>query len=246
MDSLEAAYSEDCRAVLIVNPNNPTGSYLTPEEMESLVRFCGERDLALISDEVFFEFPLTDSDQLPADRRDICSAIAAPPEALVFTLGGLSKLLALPQLKLGWIVTGGPDHLVRAALERLDLISDTYLSVNTPVQHAATVLLTLADDIQEPIRRRCARNLAVLKAAAGTRHDVSIPDVAAGWYAVLGVDTDISEEDLVFELLDEKNVLAHPGFFFDFSEGSHLVLSLLTPEDAFREGVTRVLAHLDR
>jgi aspartate/methionine/tyrosine aminotransferase len=243
--SLEAACLESTRAVVLVNPNNPTGSVLNRQEMDTLVRFCAERELALISDEVFYDYALEDSDQLPADRDDYVSALAAGNEALVFTLGGFSKMLALPQLKLGWIITNGPDSLVNAALERLDLIADTYLSVNTPVQHAAAQLLPLADALQEPILRRCARNLSTLRSLIAFRSDCTVAPVMAGWYAILSLQQEVAEEDLVYELLEATNVLVHPGFFFDFVEGSHLVLSLLAPEETFREGVGRVLAYLE-
>jgi aspartate/methionine/tyrosine aminotransferase len=211
------------------------------DEAARLLRFCRDEGLALISDEVFLDYQLRSS----AEQRAL-SIFDASPDALAFTLGGFSKTLALPQLKLGWIATSGPAALVRDSMERLDLIADTFLTVNTPVQHAARDLLDIADIVQPLIRERCARNLRGLLYAARESAPARCLPVEAGWYAVLALDDDAREEDLVCGLLEERNVIAHPGYFFDFPEGKHLVLSLLTEEAAFGEGISRLFEYLRR
>ncbi len=240
-DSLDRAYSPRCRAVVTINPNNPTGNPLRLDEASRLLQFCGEKGLALISDEVFLDYPLQSSAARPA-----VSIFDVPTGALAFTLGGFSKTLALPQLKLGWIATSGPAGLVRDSMDRLDLIADTFLTVNTPVQHAAKDLLELACIVQPQIRRRCAGNLLTLVDAAREDTPARCLPAEAGWYAVLDLDNDTPEEELACGLLEEQNVMAHPGYFFDFPEGKHLVLSLLPEEAGFREGITRLFEYLRR
>ncbi|MBI5645462.1 MAG: pyridoxal phosphate-dependent aminotransferase [Ignavibacteriae bacterium] len=236
--ALEHAWTPNCKAIVVINPNNPTGNYLQREESDSLVRFCAERDMAIISDEVFFFYPLTTT--IPEIPHDAVSMLDATSSALAFTLGGLSKMLALPQLKLGWIASAGPTDLLETALERLDLIADTYLSVNTPVQQAARDLLHDVGGVQAQIRERCMKNLDTLTRASSRfiTSRVSPPD--AGWSAILHIDDDVDEEDLVLRLLSEYDVLVHPGFFFDFNCGSHIVLSLLPPPERFDEGLRRI------
>jgi aspartate/methionine/tyrosine aminotransferase len=231
---LEEACSPRTRAIIVVNPNNPTGSFLKNAELDRLVALCGSRGLALISDEVFAGF---------AFARDGTRAagVAGVTQAAAFALSGLSKIAALPQMKLGWIVCAGPDALRSAAIERLELIADTFLSVSTPVQYAAARLLRLGEDLERQIRARTAENLSYLCAAAeGTT--CSILDVEGGWYATLRVPRTRTEEEWCLELLERCGVLVQPGFFYDFDAEAFLVLSLLTPPAVFREGVGRLLA----
>ena len=240
--------TENCtvrsKAVIIINPNNPTGHYMRREELDMLARFCADRGLALISDEVFLDYPLRESDFGSGIPTGTASALDIESDALVFVLGGFSKMLALPQFKLGWITSSGPPALLHDALQRLDLISDTYLTVNTPVQHAAAELLRLAPRIQTQIRHRCSANLASLRRVMTDMPDAELLPVEAGWNAVLRLRDDIDEETLVMTLLNEHDVLTHPGFFFDFDEGSHLVLSLLPLPDRMEEGVNRLRERL--
>ena len=222
------------RAVIVVNPNNPTGSFLKSEELNRLVAFCAERNLAILSDEVFSDYTLGE------DSRRVCS-LTGVREVLAFSLSGLSKVIGLPQMKLGWIVVSGPAGVRSAALERLELIADTYLSVNTPVQWAAAKLLGLRDRIQKQISDRVRDNLAFLRERIGTDSSWSVLDLEGGWYATVRAPKIRTEEEWALHLLRDKDVLVQPGFFFDFDTEAFLVVSLLTPPEAFREAIRRLL-----
>lgn len=237
-DSLARAASSDTRAVIIVNPNNPTGSFIKRSELERLTDFCATRGLALIVDEVFSDYALT------ADEERVSSLVSVS-SVLTFVMSGLSKTLALPQMKLGWIITNGPAELRREAEERLDLIADTFLSVNTPVQHAAPAWLRLREGLQRQIIERVRGNLdhlAHLTADSPCR----LLKVEGGWYATLEVPRHCSEEELVLTLLAEDEVLVHPGYFFDFAREAFLVLSLLPPPEIFHEAAGRLLTRAAR
>jgi alanine-synthesizing transaminase len=228
--SLEAQLTERTRAVVVVNPNNPTGSYISRLEFLRLKEFCASNNLALISDEVFFDFELD-----PAEKPG--SILSDTHDALCFALNGFSKSLALPQMKLSWIVTHATEKLQEATSARLDLISDTYLSINTPVQAAAPGLLANRRVMQEQILARCRNNLACLHDAVKTNIlRAKLLRVEGGWSAMLAL-TYISDEDsFVLKLLSEQNVLVHPGYFFD-AKPVHIVVSLLTKEADFRRGI---------
>lgn len=236
--SLEAALHARSRAVVVVHPNNPTGSYLKPAELEWLLELCARRGLALISDEVFADFTL----ELAAPPLSSLALPDAP--ALVFALGGLSKSLGLPQLKLGWIGVAGPAALRQAALERLEILGDTYLSVGTPVQTAVPALLTRLPALQAPLRERVRGNLAALRQALTPGLPASLWRAEGGWYAVLRVPATLPEEQRCLRLLERHAVLVHPGFFFDFPREAFLVLSLLPEPADFVEGVARLVADL--
>jgi alanine-synthesizing transaminase len=230
LGSLKSAIRDVTRAIVVVHPNNPTGSYLKKDELAALAA----TGLPIVSDEVFAPYPLTD------DPRRAGSALEAR-EALVFALGGLSKMAALPQMKLAWLTVGGPSLLVREALERLELISDAFLSVGTPVQVAAPALLATRHVAGDAIRARLARNLAeVARRVAGTA--VSLLKVEGGWYATLRLPRTTSEEAWALTLLREDGVYVHPGHFFDFASEAYAVTSLLTPEATFAEGIARLVA----
>jgi alanine-synthesizing transaminase len=232
-DSLHAMLSPRTRAVVAVHPNNPTGAYVAEDDLRYLARFCAEHDLALLVDEVFFHYRLD-------DRLQPLSSLNLRNDALIFTLDGISKSLALPQMKLGWIVTRGPDALVADALARLDIIADTYLPVGTPVQQALPRLLDHGAALRHRILARCARNCAALQAIADGSSSLSVLEPEGGWSVVLELHDAPDEEQVALRLLRDHQVLLHPGFFFDFPRGTHLVASLLTPEDRFAEGMTRV------
>ena len=231
--ALETALTERTRAVVLVNPNNPTGSFLKREELTRLACLANRRSVALISDEVFSDYAFA-----PDPNR--VSTLATLGEGLAFSMGGLSKAAGLPQMKLGWIVASGSPDLRRQALERLEWIADTYLSVSTPVQSAAARLLTAGQTIQNQIRQRTVENLAFARqAVAGTQ--LGLLDVEGGWYVTLRVPRVRTEEEWTLELLDRYDVLVQPGYFFDFESEAYLVLSLLTPPDVFYEGMKRLL-----
>ena len=233
-DSLEQAASSRARAIIIVNPNNPTGSFIKRNELERLTALCATRGLALVVDEVF-------SDYAFAPDKERVSSFISVSSVLTFVMSGISKTLVLPQMKLGWIVTGGPEELRREAEERLDLIADTYLSVGAPVQHAAPAWLRLRAGLQRQIIERVRGNLEHLSQLAADS-PCRLLKVEGGWYAVLEVPRHVSEEELVLALLAEDEVLVHPGYFFDFEREAFLVLSLLPPPEIFREAISRLLA----
>jgi alanine-synthesizing transaminase len=238
--SVERAITPRTRALLIVNPNNPTGSFVKHDELDRLQQICATHDSALIADEVFSDYELQ-----PGARAAAGPVIDVGGSALVFSLGGLSKSAGLPQLKLGWIAVGGPDDVVDRALERLELVCDTYLSVSTPVQAAAAELIEHAAPIRAQIQMRIAANYQRLVMQTAMVPACRVLDAEGGWYAVMQVPSLGSEEDLVVALVDRAGVLAHPGYFFDFPRESYLVVSLLPPEDAFADGVSRVLRHIE-
>jgi aspartate/methionine/tyrosine aminotransferase len=231
--ALRRALSPMTRAVLVVSPNNPTGSFVTAAELEALSAICAEHDLALVGDEVFADYAFDDASPGPSVLRQ--------EQTLAFSLGGLSKSAGLPQLKLGWIAASGPESLVTESLTRLELICDTYLSVSTPVQHAAASLLTAGAAVREQIRERCAANRREVARLLRRAPDVDLLRAEGGWSAVLRIPTTRSEQQVALELLKEDHVLVHPGYFFDFTTESFIVVSLLPPTHVFVEGVERLL-----
>jgi len=233
--TLEARVGSRTRLIVAVNPNNPTGTYLKRQELRDLESLCSRRGIALLGDEVFAEYP-------HGEDSDRAAGVLECERALTFSLGGLSKLAGLPQMKLGWIAVGGPGPEKQEAKERLELVADTYLSVNTPVQHAVGALLTAARGIRQELRRRTGRNLRHLQGATIQPSPCRLLPCEGGWTAVLQVPAIMSEEDWVLRLLEEDGVLAHPGFFFEFPVPAYLVLSLLPREEIFAEGVARILA----
>jgi alanine-synthesizing transaminase len=234
-DALARSITPRSRAIVLVNPNNPTGSFLKGSELGALLALCRKHNLALISDEVFADYAFNDDPRLVRSLTGI-------DEVLTFCLSGLSKVAALPQLKLGWIVTGGPPGDREKAFERLELIADTYLSVNAPVQGAAAALLGLRGPLQRQILGRVVANRSFLASQIGPTSPWNLLSTEGGWYAILEAPRIQSEEEWVLNLLIEDGVLVQPGFFFDFEREAFLVISLLTSEDVFREGIHRILA----
>ena len=226
-----ASLPRGIRAVVAVSPNNPTGSYLDAESLRAL----GASAPALIVDEVFRPFPL---DAAPGPS----GVEGAGP--LTFVLGGLSKELGLPQLKLAWIAVSGEGGAASEAVERLAYLADQYLSVATPVQRALPSLLRDARPVREAIAARCRGNLAALRALAGAVPEVTVLPVGGGWTAVLRVPAVLGEEALALRLLETRRVAVQPGYFFDFPRQGYLVVSLLPPPESFREGCRRVLEEL--
>jgi len=233
LHALSEAITPRTRAILVVHPNNPTGSFVKPAEMEILDSLCRERELALVADEVFLDYALNGVER---------PSFAGPRQALTFTLSGVSKICALPQMKLAWIVTGGPPELVRNALARLEVIADTYLSVSTPLQLALPEFLARRDEIQRQVKERVATNLAELDRQLAEEESVRRLDVEGGWYAVLRVPATRPDEDLAIELLGQQSAIVHPGHFYDFPREGYLVVSLITPAEALAEGLKRLLA----
>jgi aspartate/methionine/tyrosine aminotransferase len=297
-DALRAALTPRARAVLVVHPNNPTGSFVKPREAAELAEICASRGMAIVADEVFLDYPAikrtagnctaddgttgdrtagdrtagdradgggaesgvadgaeprtvgesTGHESTTAERADGGGADGAAPRtfafgsaALTFTLSGISKVCALPQMKLAWIVAGGPQHLVAAAMERLEIIADTFLSPGAPAQVALPRFLEMSGALQAQLQQRVAANLAYLDALLQSEPG-PLERLAreGGWYAVLRIPSSRSDEEYAVELLERCAVLVHPGQFFNFSQEGFLILSLIAPEDDFREGARRL------
>ena len=252
LNDLQRRMSAETRAIVCINPNNPTGSFLSELEWQCLSEICNRSGTALIVDEVFSDFVLTPphpcSPPLPLSPSPASPRSPAPPlrtavgrhDCLNFVLSGLSKVLCLPQMKMGWIVIQGPAAARREACRRLELIADTFLSVNTPVQNAAAGWFGFREQIQSEVLARLRRNLTVLK---GRVHEspCSLLNVEGGWYAVLQLPQVLTEEEWVLTLLEKDDVLVHPGYFFDFESEAFLVLSLLPEPALFEEAVRRIV-----
>jgi len=230
--SLQEAVTKRTRGVVVVHPNNPTGSFVHSHEQKALNPFCRELKLALIADEVFLDYAY---DRAPQQ------SFAANQDVLTFTLSGVSKISALPQMKVAWIVTSGPAAEVEAAQARLDVIADTFLSMNAPIQLAVPALLEQRNSIQQQLLDRVTTNLAELDCQLAGQTTCRRLSVEGGWYAVLRVPVTQTDEELVVDLLRRKSVLVHPGHFYDFPSDGYLILSLITPQAEFAEGIKRLL-----
>lgn len=234
LDALKRAITPKTRAVIVIAPNNPTGSYLGREELEALL----ELELPIISDEVFSTYPLKPRAEL-AGR---ISSVVTSTRGLTFSLSGLSKAVALPQMKLGWIVAAGDDARVSEAMSRLELVLDAYLSVGAPVQHALPELLRVGELTANALRGRTRANLARGSEAVKRNELITQLDVEGGWYVTWRVPETMSDEEWALALVRQESVYVHPGYFFDMTRGAHLVLSLLTPERDFAAGLERIVS----
>jgi aspartate/methionine/tyrosine aminotransferase len=231
--ALERHLDPQARAIIVVNPNNPTGNYLRREDWLHLQEFAALRQLAIISDEVFFDY---------AWRHETprASAAQSPHLALTFTLGGLSKTAGLPQMKLGWIHVAGPAGLRAQALERLEWIADSYLPVSAPVQHAAADWLDLTPRIQDSISQRVSSNLYSLKQAIPSDSPWRLMPASAGWCAILEAPRFHSEDEWTLLLLERHSLIVQPGYFYDFEREAFLVISLLPPEEQWQQALHRL------
>ena len=232
--TLEKRLEARTRAILVVHPNNPTGSFVRRHELAELHIFCQGHGVALVADEVFADYALG------ADPQRVVSH-AAVTEVLTFTLSGLSKISALPQMKLAWLVVNGPPQLLRSGLARMEIIADTYLSLSAPLALALPGLLETRRTLQPQILGRVTCNLQLLDARLAAGQPVSRLVVEGGWYAILRLPSIRTDEEWAMELARKDGVLVHPGHFFDFSSEGHLVISLLTHPEVFEEGIARIL-----
>jgi aspartate/methionine/tyrosine aminotransferase len=232
--ALDAASSTRTKALIVVHPNNPTGHYTSASEQAALADFCAQRGIALIADEVFLDF---------SHKNTRARSFASANEAPTFTLSGLSKICGLPQIKLAWVVVGGPANEKTEALARLEVIADAYLSVATPVQLAAAALLTMRDSFQAQVIARVQANLRELDAQVSKQSACNRLLCDGGWSAVLRIPAVQSDEDLAITLLAKASAYVHPGHFYDFAQSGHVVVSLIVPQDEFAEGIRRILAH---
>jgi len=233
LDSIQQAATDRVRAMLLVSPNNPTGFFLHRDDLSAIAAIAATRGWAIIGDEVFADYPL--------DPAPNAAAVLPGAELLTFSLGGLSKSAGLPQLKLGWIGFGGPTDIVDRTIAAYEVMADAYLSVSTPVQAAAAELIEHGAVIRAQILSRLRRNLDALRSLAAEHPSVEVLKVEGGWSAVLKVPQLRSDEALVLELLEEDDVLVHPGYFFDFAREAFVVVSLLVEPMAFDRAIGRVL-----
>jgi aspartate/methionine/tyrosine aminotransferase len=233
--ALEQGITPRTRAVIVVHPNNPTGNFVKHAEMAKLNSICSARELAIIADEVFLDFSLEGG--RPA-------SFASNRGAPTFTLSGLSKISGLPQMKAAWLIASGPSQWKSEALARLEVIADTYLSVNAPVQLAIPRFLEQRHSFQKQVMTCVWRNLAELDRQLGTQESCSRLVVEGGWCAVLRVPATRSDEEFAIHLLKSNGVYAHPGHFYEFPSDGYLIVSLLTPEQTSAAGTKGVLAAL--
>ena len=231
--ALEQAITSRTRGAIVVHPNNPTGHFCKPEDLTRLNEVCSARQMALIADEVFLDFVLTGAQPL---------SFATNTGALTFTMSGLSKISGLPQMKTAWLITTGPEHLRKQALARLEVIADTYLSMNAPMQLATPVFLEQRRGFQKQLMTRVRRNLSELDRQLAGQKSCSRLRMEGGWNTVLRVPATRSDEELAIELLATRDVYAHPGHFYDFPSNGYLIVSLITPEPEFAKGIERLLS----
>jgi len=231
--ALQQAVTERTRGIIVVNPNNPTGHFCKPSEMRKLNDICAPRKIAIIADEVFLDFSLAENTP---------RSFAANNGCLTFTMSGLSKISGLPQMKAAWLITSGPEELKAQALARLEVIADTFLSMNAPVQLAMPVFLELRHGFQMQAMARVRKNLAELDQQLLAQSSCSRLEMEGGWYAILRVPVIRSDEDLAIDLLSAHGVYVHPGHFYDFPADGYLIVSLITPDQDFKEGIKRVLS----
>ncbi|HEV2483983.1 MAG TPA: pyridoxal phosphate-dependent aminotransferase [Terracidiphilus sp.] len=231
-EGFRRAITTETRAIVLVHPNNPTGHFTKPWEAQELARMCREFSLSLIVDEVFLDYGMSGAGRSFAGGLE---------EVAVFVVSGLSKIAGLPQMKAAWIVATGPGQA--EALERLEVIADTFLSMNAPVQCALPAWLEGRTAIQTQIRERVTENLAELDGQLVLLPGVHRLEVEGGWYAVLRIPALAPDERTVLALL-ERGVWVHPGYFFGMTESGWLVVSLLGPVAEFRSGVTSLVNYL--
>jgi alanine-synthesizing transaminase len=231
--ALRQAITSRTRGIIVVHPNNPTGNFCKAWEMEKLNEICSSRQIALIADEVFLDFHL---------HATSPRSFAANGACLTFTMSGLSKISGLPQMKAAWLITSGPEQIKAPALSRLEVIADTFLSMNTPVQLAIPRFLELRHEFQKQLMARVRRNLAQLDANVAAQSSCARLEVEGGWYAILRVPVTRSDDDLAIDLLTTQGIYVHPGHFYDFPTDGFLIVSLITPADDFDEGLRRVLS----
>jgi alanine-synthesizing transaminase len=230
--ALEKAITPRTRGIIVVHPNNPTGHFTRREEVAELNQICSGNQLAIIADEVFLDFSLGPEQQ----------SFATNSGALTFTMSGISKISGLPQMKFAWLAVSGPEAEKREALARLEMIADTYLSLNAPIQLAAPVLLQQRRQFQQQLMARVRANLMELDLQLSEKRHISRLVVEGGWYAVLRIPATRPDEELAIELLEKQGVYLHPGHFYDFPGEGRLIVSLITPQQDFHEGMGRILS----
>jgi hypothetical protein len=237
MNSVRQSISSRTKAIVLVSPHNPTGMFLKKSELAALSGIAAQAGLALNVDEVFADYGF-------GDDVSRVSYTVDNAEALTFTLNGISKLAGLPQMKLGWMVVSGPTQQKGEALSRLEIIADTYLSVNTPVQVALPQLFQHGEEVRRSIRGRIMKNRTMLQQSLGSDSMCTLLNCEGGWYGILRVPRTNSDEQWAIHLLQDANVFVHPGYFYEFENDTVLVISLLTLPSTFRDGVSKLLDYV--
>jgi hypothetical protein len=235
-DELDKGIHPLTKAIVLVNPNNPTGTFVKESERKRINEFCRRHNLAVICDEVFLDYPSWGNEPLARSWVD-------NTEVLTFVMSGISKILALPQMKLSWISVNGQTSMAEPAVQRLEVITDTYLSVNTPAQNALPEWMKIRTRVANNIQNRVEQNEAFLKHIL-REGPACLLNREGGWYAVLKLSERFKDEEWVTELLMKDHVLVHPGYLFDFDEDGYVVLSLLTLPRVMEEGVRRIRENL--
>lgn len=225
IDSLTASINDNTKAVVLINPGNPAGNYVKKNEMNKICDICRKRNISLIVDEVFFDYYFEKPDEIINDSG-----------VLIFFINGISKMLALPQMKLSWIYVDENSDKSNEALERLEFMADTYLSVSAPVQNGLEIFFNQRENIQKSIKDRINTNYSIVKSALSDNHRVKLLNIEGGWYSVLKLNMDTDEEEFCIKLLKEKNTFVHPGYFYDFQNGNYLIVSLICG-DRFSTGI---------
>jgi alanine-synthesizing transaminase len=231
--SLQQLITARARAIVVVHPNNPTGHFCKPEDIHRLNEICHRHELAILADEVFLDFSL---------GAEIPRSFADNHHALTFAMSGLSKISGLPQMKMSWFVVSGPPSLKQSARARLEIIADTYLSMNAPMQLALGPLLNQRHSFHAQWLNRARHNIAQLDQQLGHQKLCSRLEIEGGWYAVVKIPVTASDDDLALELLNSRGVYLHPGHFYDFPSDGYVVLSLITPEQEFAAGISALFA----
>jgi len=228
---LEKKINQRTKAIVIINPNNPTGTYIKENDYITFVKLSEKYNVALIVDEVFSDYEIEPGE-------NILKTVAGYDTNLTFVLNGFSKMLALPQMKFGWILIEGKQKLKEESVKRLEVIADTYLSVATPIQYSAKRLFETREKIQNEILGRIKDNYKLLKTKFLLNPDIKVLSIEGGWNAVLNFENMLIPEDVfVLKLLDEKNVLIHPGYYYDFFTDGFAVVSLLTETDVMEKAI---------
>jgi aspartate/methionine/tyrosine aminotransferase len=246
LDSVEAALAAGrARALVLINPNNPTGSYVGRREREALVGLCARHDCALIVDEVFYDFPVeADADPQAGAGR---SSFVGEDRVLCFVLDGLSKRLCMPQMKLGWIAASGPQRELREAEGRLEILADAYLSASTPIMNALPALLAASEGFAAPCRRRLAVNVARLRLILEGEHSPHrVLSCHGGWTAIIESPRLLSEEELALGLLREEGLWSQPGYFFDMEREAYFTAGLILEPAALERGARAYAAYFER
>ncbi|MBI3194152.1 MAG: pyridoxal phosphate-dependent aminotransferase [Ignavibacteriae bacterium] len=236
IQSIRDAINPQTKAIVIINPHNPTGMFLKRHEFEAIKHIAREHSLALIVDEVFIDYAFESTQEIISTTEE--------SDVLTFTLNGISKSCGLPQMKLGWFVVTGSGLQVTETEERLEILCDTFLSVNTPVQVALPRLLQSGENIRQQICKRITTNYTFLQSLSHHHSLITTYQSDGGWYGILRAPQTQTDEEWAIELLEKRNVHLYPGYFFDFQTEGNLVVSLLVEEDTFKLGIKEISCHI--